>query len=179
MPLVQLLLQYGLSPLALQLEKSGVEWLNKLTGLNLSTDTTSISEVVALQLKQAQLDNEDSLTTNSMDSLKLRIQEEQLFLADTQSARTASLALETSDKVPLMVKIIAPALAILVTIATFAIWIYMIVCGAPADNKDLFMAVLGASTAQTTQILQFYFGSSIGSKDKSDMLAKLGGSHNV
>jgi hypothetical protein len=43
---------------------------------------------------------------------------------------------------------------------------------APVDStrKDILIYILGVLSAIATQIISYYFGSSIGSKDKSDQL---------
>ena len=41
------------------------------------------------------------------------------------------------------------------------------------SRKDVLVYVLGALTAISTQVISYYFGSSVGSKNKSEQLDKV------
>jgi hypothetical protein len=73
--------------------------------------------------------------------------------------------------VPLINKIITPALAIFVVLASFILFAILIFVDVRPEAKDILIYILGVLSAAVTQILSYYFGSSQGSKDKSELMA--------
>lgn len=91
---------------------------------------------------------------------------------DRESARAARLAIVTNKHVPWWEKAVMPFLAVFTVVATFAL--VGILCFVEIADKQerIVIFVLGFVTAVAGQVLSFYFGSSQGSKDKTEALKK-------
>jgi energy-converting hydrogenase Eha subunit A len=71
-------------------------------------------------------------------------------------------------------KLVTPVLALGVVGLSFVLFTILIFVDVQPEAKDILIYILGVLSAAVTQILSYYFGSSQGSKDKSDE-AKLKG----
>ena len=92
------------------------------------------------------------------------------ILADKDSARKREMAVVQSDSAPTINKIVTPALALGVTGLSFVLFAVLIFVEVKPEAKDILIYILGVLSAAVTQILSYYFGSSVGSKDKGDQL---------
>jgi hypothetical protein len=92
------------------------------------------------------------------------------ILADKNSAREREVAITASANAPLLNKIVTPALALGVTGLSFVLFAVLIFVEVKPEAKDILIYILGVLSAAVTQILSYYFGSSMGSKDKGDQL---------
>ncbi len=103
---------------------------------------------------------------------KLDLAELELRLKDTDSAREREVQISTSDKAPLLNKIVTPVLALSILILTFVLFGVVMFDDTPveASRKDILIYILGVLSAIASQIVSYYFGSSVGSKDKTDAL---------
>jgi hypothetical protein len=127
---------------------------------------------------------EDTLeaVTNAIQSdpeaaMKLReidLKEIEAHAKDRDSARNRETAIATSDKAPMLNKLVTPVLALGVVGLSFILFTILIFVDVQPEAKDILIYILGVLSAAVTQILSYYFGSSQGSKDKSDE-AKLKG----
>jgi CDP-diglyceride synthetase len=63
-------------------------------------------------------------------------------------------------------------LGALIVLGFFAILVYLIKIPAPVDNKDVLLILLGALVAKFADVVGYFYGSSKGSADKSEMLNK-------
>ncbi len=90
---------------------------------------------------------------------------------DRSSARQREVDIASNEHVPLINKVITPYLAISVVAASFILFGILIFVDVRPEAKDILIYILGVLSAAVTQILSYYFGSSQGSKDKSDLLA--------
>jgi predicted PurR-regulated permease PerM len=113
---------------------------------------------------------------------ELRLKEEQLnlerekaHLADTQSARETYAEISTSQAAPFLNKIFPSVLAFTTVVLTFVLFFYFAQGKFTGDQKDIVIYILGVLSTITTQIFAFYFGSSVGSKEKTELIKKLGG----
>lgn len=79
-----------------------------------------------------------------------------------------------SAEAPMVNKLVTPVLALGVVGLSFVLFTILIFVDVKPDAKDILIYILGVLSAAVTQILSYYFGSSQGSKDKSDE-AKLKG----
>lgn len=95
-----------------------------------------------------------------------------LILADLADARNREVMIATSTSAPLINKIITPILALGVITLTFALF-YMVMFKTWGTEKDVVIYILGVLSAVTTQIIAYYFGSSSGSRDKSETIKSL------
>jgi hypothetical protein len=94
--------------------------------------------------------------------------------AEMDSAREREVAIASSANVPMLNKLVTPVLALGVVGLSFILFAILIFVDVQPEAKDILIYILGVLSAAVTQILSYYFGSSQGSKDKSDE-AKLKG----
>ena len=141
---------------------------NKL-GVELKPDMSS-EDLARVQI--AAMEHEEELMRLRIEEDKLDLAELELRLKDVDSARDRETAIATSDKAPLLNKIVTPILALGLLTMTFTLFGVVMFDNNPveASRKDILIYVLGVLSAIATQIVSYYFGSSQGSKDKSDQL---------
>jgi hypothetical protein len=92
---------------------------------------------------------------------------------EMQSARDREIQIATSDKAPMLNKIVTPVLALGTVGLTFILFGVIIFVDVDSDSKDILIYVLGALTSAVTMVLGYYFGSSAGSKEKSSQIDEL------
>lgn len=93
---------------------------------------------------------------------ELDIDLEKISAGDRDSAR--KMQMETKDWVP-------KVLAVAITIGFFGILVWMLVYGMPPSGTEALLMMLGALGTAWTGVVNFYYGSSAGSKAKTDALA--------
>ena len=169
--IVQPLLANGLGLVANAVMAKGQAWVEGKTGVKLQPNMPP-EEVARLQM--AQMEHEEELMRLKLEENKLDIEELTLRLKDTDSARDREIQIATSDKAPLLNKVITPILALALLLITFALFAVVMFDHSPVDStrKDILIYILGVLSAISTQIVSYYFGSSQGSKDKSEALEK-------
>jgi len=69
---------------------------------------------------------------------------------------------------PTISKLVTPILALGVVGLSFLLFTVLIFVDVKPEAKDILIYILGVLSAAVTQILSYYFGSSQGSKDKSE-----------
>jgi hypothetical protein len=94
---------------------------------------------------------------------ELEIDLERIVAGDRDSARKREVAL--GDHTP---KILAAA----ITIGFFGILFWMFVHGVPKNGNEALLLMLGALQTAFTGVIAYYFGSSAGSKAKTDAMSK-------
>ena len=171
-PLVTALLGKGLNLVANAVMAKGQSWVENKLGVELKPDMTSEDFT---KLKIAEMEHEEELLKLKLENNKLDLQELDMRLKDTDSARKREMEIATSEKAPLLNKIVTPVLALGVVALTFILFGFLMFDTSPVEpsRKDILVYVLGALTAISTQVISYYFGSSIGSKDKSAQLDKV------
>jgi hypothetical protein len=92
---------------------------------------------------------------------------------EMESARNREIQIATSDAAPMLNKIVTPVLALGTVSLTFILFGVIIFVDVDSDSKDILIYVLGALTSAVTMVLGYYFGSSAGSKEKSQQLDDL------
>lgn len=118
-----------------------------------------------------------ALQGNPELQLKLReidLKELEVHAKDRDSARNREMAIAVSENAPTLNKIVTPVLALGVVSLSFVLFTILIFVDVKENAKDILIYILGVLSAAVTQILSYYFGSSQGSKDKSEE-AKLKG----
>lgn len=132
--------------------------------LGLSTDAkekeveralASASPETLLKLKEAE-------NAFLLEMEKLDVDLERIHAGDRDSARKREA--ETKDKTPLI-------LAMLITAGFFCTLGYMMIHGLPEAGRDALLIMLGALGTAWGNVVNYYFGSSAGSKQKSDLMA--------
>ena len=94
-------------------------------------------------------------------------------MKDMASARDREMKIATSESAPLLNKIITPVLALGITGLSFILFAVLIFVDVTPEAKDILIYILGVLSALMTQVCGYYFGSSVGSKDKSEELKKV------
>ena len=171
MPLIQSLLSNGLGLVANAVMAKGKEFVEDKLGVKLAPDMSP--EQIA-QIKIAEMQHEEELMRLRLEENKLDLEELGMRLKDTDSARNRETAIATSKDAPLLNKVITPILALSILLITLVLFSIVMFQDAPLDSsrKDVLIYILGVLSAISTQIVSYYFGSSQGSKDKSEALVK-------
>jgi hypothetical protein len=112
-----------------------------------------------------------ALTSNPEMTLKLKeldLEYAKLEAADRDSARKAYAAVATSEHATKLDKIVVPVLALGVVGLAFTLIGVLMFVNTPQDQQQIIIFALGFITSAAGQVLSFYFGSSQGSKDKTE-----------
>jgi len=104
---------------------------------------------------------------------ELELEREKAYLQDTQSARETYKEVSTSQFAPYINKVFPSILAFTTIVLTFVLFFYFAKGEFTGGQKDIVIYILGVLSTITTQIFAFYYGSSIGSKEKTEMLKGL------
>jgi len=163
------LLGSGLNLVANAVLAKGKDYVEKKLGVELKPDMSS-EDLAKIQI--AQMEHEEELLRLRIEDDKLDLAELELRLKDTDSARDREVQISTSDKAPLLNKIVTPVLALSILLLTFALFGVVMFNDTPveASRKDILIYILGVLSAIASQIVSYYFGSSAGSKEKTDAL---------
>ena len=102
-----------------------------------------------------------------------RLREIELYAKDIDSARQRESSIAVSEHAPVITKVITPVLAILITGLSFGLFAVLIFVEVTNESKDILIYILGVLSALMTQVASYYFGSSMGSKDKSEELRRI------
>jgi hypothetical protein len=147
----------------------GKDYVEKKLGVELKPDMSS-EDLARVQI--AQMEHEEELLRLRIEEDKLDLAELELRLKDTDSAREREVQISTSDKAPLLNKIVTPVLALSILLLTFVLFGVVMFDDTPveASRKDILIYILGVLSAIASQIVSYYFGSSQSSKDKTDAL---------
>jgi hypothetical protein len=162
----------GLNLVANAVQAKGKQWVEKKLGVELKPE---MSDEDLAKVQTAAMEHEEELLRLKLEENKLDLQELELYFKDTDSARGREIQIATSDKAPLLNKIITPVLALGVISLTFILFGVVMFDNNPVDStrKDILIYILGVLSAISTQIVSYYFGSSQGSKDKADQLKQV------
>ena len=163
------LLGNGLNLVANAVMAKGKDYVEKKLGVELKPDMSS-EDLAKVQI--AQMEHEEELLRLRIEEDKLDLAELELRLKDTDSAREREVQISTSDKAPLLNKIVTPVLALSILLLTFVLFGVVMFNDTPveASRKDILIYILGVLSAIASQIVSYYFGSSQSSKDKTDAL---------
>ena len=169
LPILQPLLSNGLNLVANAVLAKGKKVVEDKLGVELKPDM-SPEDMAKVQI--AAMEHEEELMRVRLEEDKLDLAELEVRLKDVNSARDRETAIATSKDAPLLNKIVTPVLALGIVGLTFILFGVVMFDASPveASRKDILIYVLGVLSAIATQIVSYYFGSSQGSKDKSDQL---------
>ena len=170
-PLIQTLLQNGLGLVANAVMAKGKEFVEDKLGVKLAPDM-SPEQVAELKIKE--MEHEEELMRLRLEENKLGLEELGIRIKDVGSARDREVQIATNKDAPLLNKIVTPLLALSLLLITFVLFGVVMFQSNPVDSsrKDILIYILGVLSAISTQIVSYYFGSSQGSKDKSEALEK-------
>jgi len=104
---------------------------------------------------------------------KGQLAELEAMTKEMDSARKREIEIATSSVAPMLNKIVTPVLALGTVGLTFILFAIIIFVDVDAESKDILIYVLGALTSAVTMVLGYYFGSSAGSKEKSQQLDEI------
>ena len=163
------LLGNGLNLVANAVMAKGKDYVEKKLGVELKPDM-SPEDLAKIQI--AQMEHEEELMRLRIEDDKLDLAELQMLLKDTNDARQREVQIANSDKAPLLNKIVTPVLALSILLLTFVLFGVVMFNDTPveASRKDILIYILGVLSAIASQIVSYYFGSSAGSKEKTDAL---------
>ena len=163
------LLGNGLNLVANAVMAKGKDYVEKKLGVELKPDMSS-EDLARVQI--AQMEHEEELLKLRLEEDKLDLAELEMLLKDTNDARVRETQIVTSDKAPLLNKLITPILALGLLGITFTLFGIVLFQASPIDpsRKDILIYILGVLSAVATQVVSYYFGSSQSSKDKTDAL---------
>lgn len=112
-----------------------------------------------------------ALTGNPEMTMKLKeldLEYAKLEVQDRDSARQAYAQVATSEHATKLDKIVVPVLALGVVGLAFTLIGVLMFVNTPTDQQQIIIFALGFITSAAGQVLSFYFGSSQGSKDKTE-----------
>ena len=169
MPIIQSLLGNGLSLVANAVMAKGQAFVEDKLGVKLAPNMPP-EQIAELKIKE--MEHEEELMRLKIEENKLDLQELDMRIQDVGSARNREVQISTSKDAPLLNKIVTPLLALGILLLTFILFAFVMFDVSPVDasRKDILIYILGVLSAISTQIVSYYFGSSQGSKDKSDQL---------
>jgi len=95
--------------------------------------------------------------------------------ADRDSARRRETAIATSENASWLNKCVTPILALGTVSMSFGLFLVVIFVDVDINSgaKDILIYVLGALNSAMTMVLAYYFGSSVGSKQKSSEIQEM------
>lgn len=112
-----------------------------------------------------------ALTGNPEMAMKLKeldLEYAKMDAQDRDSARKAYSAVATSEYATKLDKVVVPVLALGVVGLAFTLIGVLMFVNTPQDQQQIIIFALGFITSAAGQVLSFYFGSSQGSKDKTE-----------
>ena len=112
-----------------------------------------------------------ALTGNPEMTMKLKeldLEYAKLEVQDRDSARQAYAQVATSEHATKLDKVVVPVLALGVVGLAFTLIGVLMFVNTPTDQQQIIIFALGFITSAAGQVLSFYFGSSQGSKDKTE-----------
>ena len=116
----------------------------------------------------------DKEVNRHMEAIEANTSKElELQLKDVADARNREIQIVTSDKAPLINKIIQPILALLILGSCFIFWYLMLYVDIPKDKEVQIAGVTGALTTLSMGVVSFFFGSSSSSAMKQKQLDKM------
>ena len=163
------LLGNGLNLVANAVMAKGRDYVEQRLGVKLKPDM-SPEDLAKIQI--AQMEHEEELLKLRLEEDRLDLAELGMFLKDTNDARQREVQIANSDKAPLLNKIVTPVLALSILLLTFVLFGVVMFNDTPleASRKDILIYILGVLSAIASQIVSYYFGSSAGSKEKTEAM---------
>ena len=155
-PLLATLAANGLGLLGDAITKKGTQYVEDKLGIDLTQEATP--ETVN-NWRMAVMQNETEVL--------------RMAYGDVANARQREIDVSASESAPILNKIVTPVLALGITTLSFVLFAILIFVDVEANSKDILIYILGVLSAAVTQILSYYFGSSMGSKEKSEELSHL------
>ena len=125
------------------------------------------------QKAKAQLDLQTLAQQGELAHIQADIDKFKAEVEDRDSARKAHAEVATSANSTPLDKAVVPLLALGVVGLAFLLIAVLMFIDTPDNQQQLVIFALGFITSAAGQVLSFYFGSSQGSKDKSELMKGL------
>lgn len=171
-PVLSKLAENGLGLLTDAITAKGKEFVEKQIGVDIPDEAEKLTPELIATLKTKEMEHEEKLLELSIEKQKIDIEQEKIYLEDTQNARNMQIeALRQNDVFSKRFVYYFASVAMIVTaIYIFSITFFVI----PQENVRFADTILGflLGTLVST-IVNFFFGTSKGSKDKDETLALL------
>lgn len=171
-PILTKLAENGLTILSDAITSKGKEFVEDKIGIKIPEKEDQLTPEIIATLKQAEMQHEKELIELSIKKQQADLEEEKIYLQDVQNARNMQVAaLQQQDVFSKRFIYYFASVAMAVT----TIYIFWITFGdIPEKNIRFADTILGflLGTLVST-IINFFFGTSKGSKDKDDTLAIL------
>jgi hypothetical protein len=166
---LQPLIAGGLNLIANAALAKGKEWVQEKTGIDISK--ASLNDADLAKLQQFEMDHEEELLRIKVEDNRISADLEKAYLKDVQDARDMNKATVKSED-PFVRRFIY-YLAVFWSVAS-ATYIGFITFGyIPPENTRFADTILGFLLGTAiASILNFFYGSSKGSHDKTEALAK-------
>ena len=128
-----------------------------LGGLAVSAiaERLGVADTIEEVTKAIQTDPESAIKLQQLENEKFKA-----ILADKDSARNREATIATSEKAPLINKLVSPLLAVIVVTAWVGIQYTLLNTTVPAEMRELVARVLGTLDGALMVILSYYFGAS-------------------
>jgi hypothetical protein len=138
----------------------------------ISSIGNAVDELTTTKEEKMSLENElhKAKWQYEQEMRRLEVQEEGQLLADKDSARIMGTKIQESAQATRLTKNIASYLAIGATLLAFGM-LYLVVFNGSVfkdSNKEVIMYVMGVVSTLLAQVYGYYFGSSLGSKEKNE-----------
>ncbi len=166
---LQPLIAGGLNLIANAALAKGKEWVQEKTGIDISK--ASLNDADLAKLQQYEMDHEEELLRIKVEDNRISADLQKAYLEDVQDAR--GMNIETSKSEDKFVRRFIYYLAIFWSVCA-ATYIGFITFGyIPEENVRFADTILGFLLGTViASILGFFYGSSKGSHDKTEALAK-------
>jgi len=132
-------------------------------------DPTKVAEIEQ-ELEELKFNHLQEMAKLDLEADKIEADLEKAYLADKDSARDREIQIATSEKAPLLNKIITPLLAILILGSTFIFWYILIFVDITKDKEILLSGITGSLTTLSMGVVGYYFGSSQSSANKQKQI---------
>ncbi|MGB1091228.1 MAG: hypothetical protein ACPGYX_03820 [Oceanobacter sp.] len=130
--------------------------------------------------KELEVEEAKAAMQYKMQIKTLALDETKALLADTNSARDNQTRIQQSEHSSWLAKNVHSIMGMTIVAATFFMYIWIINLEPSkltnSGMKDIVIYILGALTTISTQVAAYYFGSSVGSKDKQKALDNIAAS---
>jgi hypothetical protein len=155
MSVVSGLINKGMPKVADAVVEKGIDYVQDKMGINLKP--------------------ESEMTDADVTALQERAMQHEEFMAEAQlkemqSARDREIKLATDPNVHPLIKLVTPILALATVGFSFILFVLFFFVEITPSNKDILIYILGSLNGAMVMVLGYYFGSSMGSKDKDDKL---------
>jgi hypothetical protein len=158
-PILSQLAGAGMQKVADAVMDKGLDAVEEKLGIKLTPNSDGVLDPAKLaEVEQAAMKHKEFMA--------------ELDHKDRESARAAHFAIVTSKDVPWWEKAVMPFLAVFTVVCTFVLVGILCFINIADAQERIVIFVLGFVTAVAGQVLSFYFGSSQGSKDKTEALSK-------